>query len=93
MIMLIVIDTLLVMIMLIIIDMLHCSSLRSSLAGRQSILKEMSEEVVSVAYMIDQTEAREVMRKKEQDTLILPPSSTRPSPRHQWDIIQRVQVK
>jgi hypothetical protein len=81
------------MIMLIVIDILYCNSLRSSLAGRQLVLKAMPEEVVSATYMIDQTEACEVMRNKEQDTLILPPSSTRPSPRHQRDIIQRVQVE
>ena len=65
-----------------------CSSVRSSLAGRESVLQAMPEEVVSAAYRMDRNEVREVMRNREDETLILPPS-----PRHQRDIKSRVQVE
>eukprot|EP00253_Pinus_taeda_P031792 PITA_31792 len=68
-------------------------SLRSSLAGRQSVLKAMPEEVVRAAYRIDQNEVEQVMRNRERDTFILPPSSTRSSRRYQADIIPGVQVE
>nr|AAA68981.1 legumin-like storage protein [Pseudotsuga menziesii] len=64
------------------------ASVRSSLAGRESVLKAMPEDVVSAAYRMDRNEVREVMRNREDDTLILPPS-----PRHQRDIESRVQVE
>eukprot|EP00253_Pinus_taeda_P008818 PITA_08818 len=65
-------------------------SFRSSLAGRQSVLKAMPEEVVRAAYRIDQNEVEQVMRNRERDTFILPPSSTRG---YERDIVPRVQVK
>nr|CAA44874.1 legumin-like storage protein [Picea glauca] len=50
-------------------------SFQSFLAGRQSVLKAMPEEVLSAAYRMDRTEVRQIMRNRERDTLILPPSS------------------
>lgn len=50
---------------------------RSSLAGRESVLKAIPEEVVSAAFRIDRSEVREVMNNREDDTVILPPSSFR----------------
>eukprot|EP00253_Pinus_taeda_P012722 PITA_12722 len=68
-------------------------SLLSCLAGRQSVLKAMPEEVVRAAYRFDQNELEEVMRNKERDTFILPPSSPRSSRRYQADIIPGAQVE
>eukprot|EP00253_Pinus_taeda_P003407 PITA_03407 len=59
----------------------------------QSVLKAMPEEVVRAAYRIDQNEVEQVMRNRERDTFILPPSSTRSSRGYQADIIPGVQVE